>query len=300
MTTRFNTFEKREKSLADQQPGAALSRLVHVAVISAGLLCTPGAMAQSSPGTIGLADAESNTVLETNQAGQALGYAFYYNGSTPKIASWLYSQGSTREIGLTGYGYSNIDGAAFSLPKDLNQAGQAVGHSIRYAGISELGQTAWFYDSGLDQTFSLEFSTAYFETLDWTGSPSSYSWAYSRISYLGEDGLVLGTYADVSSDGHPLQVFAWTVDGGKQNIGPQIDVSAIPFRDQYPQSSLENPDPLDLKYVNDWEAIAQRYRASVMAPVPEPETWAMLLAGLAVTTRMVGQRRRREKAEAGL
>lgn len=265
-------------------PVSKAGRRLHAFVAAAACACfSVGASAQAAPGgLIGLpVDADQgqeNVVIEPNQAGQVLGFAIlgpYGGGRT----SWLYGAGTTREIGLAGFGYRNAEFNADNLAQALNEAGQAVGRSIRYEGVDDRGQTAWFYDDDLNQTFALNFSIQYTELPDdGSGSPfpSYSSYAFSQIAYLGEDGLVLGTFSDYANDGRFVgtQLFAWTRLDGKQDLGLLTgDVSSV-----------------------DWEALAQTHRG--LAPVPEPEAWAMLLAGLAITSRSVVRRRRAERQAA--
>ena len=66
---------------------------------------------------------------------------------------------------------------------ELNDAGQVTGIALRYDGATEVGQTAWFYDDDLDQTFGMDFSVR-----------ASDGFAFSDTTYLGEDGLMLGYY----------------------------------------------------------------------------------------------------------
>jgi hypothetical protein len=96
----------------------------------------------------------------------------------------------------------------------LNESGQLIGYSRRYNGGSDqLGQDAWFYDLALDQTFPLQLSTR------------SDEYAFSSAAYLGEDGLVLGTYNlfDALDNSLGNRAFYFTIADGLHDLGALVD-----------------------------------------------------------------------------
>jgi hypothetical protein len=116
-----------------------------------------------------------------NEAGHVSGIA----GTNLGLSAWHYNGAATHNIGLIGAEHTRNDGYKYSAPSDLNEAGQVIGLSDRYNGGDGsiyLGHDAWLYDPTLNQTFPLRLSTR------------SDGYAYSEATYLGEDGLVLGTY----------------------------------------------------------------------------------------------------------
>lgn len=251
-------------------------------------------------------------------------------------AAWIHSDGSTREIGLTGAGYTDVI-SGDSTPKVLNDAGQVAGTSLRYIDSRRTGQDAWlysegvtrkigvsdafytrsevvwlnqagqvigqsqrasfdvfggyvghtvgwFYDDDLDQTFALDFD-----------SPTAdVGYFNSKVLGLTNDGLVIGTFEVHSGvDDWATDVlvgtrtFVWSMQRG------MLDLSAL---------TGEQPDPYHL----DWSYLANSLHineagqiagnggqgAFLLTPVPEPESWALLLAGLGLTTRLAARRRR--------
>jgi hypothetical protein len=94
----------------------------------------------------------------------------------------------------------------------LNEAGQVVGHSSRFNGTDSLGRDAWFYDPVLHQTFALQLSRR------------SDGLAYSIPRYLGDDGLVLGTYTRFDTPGSGQErAFYFTVADGPHDLGALVD-----------------------------------------------------------------------------
>jgi hypothetical protein len=173
---------------------------------------------------IGLTDLEhtrsdgskTSGITKLNEAGQVIGLSSRYNGGTIPlgVSAWLYDGATTIDVGLTGAEHTNDDGAKNSRALRLNDAGQVTGFSTRYnGGTSQLGQDAWFYDPELDQTFSLQFSQR------------SDGYAYSSVGYLGEDGLVLGTYNlyDELDNSLGSRVFSFTVADGLRDLGSLVD-----------------------------------------------------------------------------
>ena len=152
---------------------------------------------------------------ELNEAGQVAGNSARYNGGAYWGSSaWLYDGVTTIDIGLTGSEYTRSDGYKFSYTRGLNNAGQVWGTSDRYNGGSTyLGDDPWLYDPVLDQTFSLHLSTR------------SDGYAGSSIRYLGEDGLVVGTYDLYDSLDNYLgsRIFYFTVADGLHDLGPLVD-----------------------------------------------------------------------------
>lgn len=89
-----------------------------------------------------------------NDLGQVIGISNRFSGSTFKGSSaWFYDSitDNTEEIGLVGDAYVRSDGYRRSRPDRLNNIGQVLGTSIRYDGLTELGNSIWFYDSATRQ-----------------------------------------------------------------------------------------------------------------------------------------------------
>jgi hypothetical protein len=150
-----------------------------------------------------------------NEAGRIIGYSERFNGGNYQLgqSAWLYNGATTREIGLTGADHTFTSGYKYSIAVDLNEAGQVIGRSHRYIGSSSLGGDAWLYDPVLDQTIPLRLST------------SSGGFADSSAYYLGEDGLVLGTYTLFDTLDNRLgdRAFFFTIADGLHDLGALVD-----------------------------------------------------------------------------
>jgi hypothetical protein len=222
-----------------------------------------------------------------NEAGQVLGESLRFNSGSADMGRsiWLYDGVTTVNIGLTGPEHTRNDGYKFSAATfidgdgyQLNEAGQVLGSSYRYNGGSTLmGIDAWFYDPQLNQTIPLRLSTR---------SDGS---AYSYVSYLGEDGLVLGYYKlfDALDNDLGLRAFYFTIADGLHDLGLLID---------------------DGFTANGWDYLANAFRANgrgqilgngkltsqtagqmpyLLTPiVPEPSTF-LLIACAAGTTLLI-------------
>jgi hypothetical protein len=155
-----------------------------------------------------------------NEAGQAVGYSSRFNGGNTDlgVSIWFFDGATTRDIGLNGTEHTRADGYKHGGVSDtelveefdyLNEAGQIIGVSFRYnGGNTKLGEDAWFYDPELNQTIALRLSMR------------SDGYAYSRADYLGEDGLILGTYTLFDEFDNDLgnRAFYFTMSDGMHDL----------------------------------------------------------------------------------
>jgi hypothetical protein len=84
-----------------------------------------------------------------NEAGQVAGVAYRYNGGSADLgqSAWLYDGTTTKDIGLTGPEHTRDDGYKSSWLQLVNEGGQVLGSSTRYAsGHFDLGTSVWLYD----------------------------------------------------------------------------------------------------------------------------------------------------------
>ena len=149
-----------------------------------------------------------------NNAGQTVGYTHRYDGMADLGQStWFYDGINTFEIGLSGGAHTRSDGYQSNSTRELNEAGQVTGSAKRYDGLTQKGETVWFYDAQLDQIFSNDFSI------------TSEGYAYSIGQYLGEDGLMLGYYELFDTDDTLLgnRAFSFTVDDGFLDLDIMVD-----------------------------------------------------------------------------
>ncbi len=165
---------------------------------------------------------KTSRALQLNEAGQVVGYSWRYNGGNAQFensenaqSAWLYNGATTIDIGLNGAEHTRNDGYKYSsFAYRMNEAGQVLGYSRRYnGGGTNLGQDAWLYDPLLDQTFALNLSTR------------SDGYAYSSANYLGEDGLVLGSYTlfDALDNNLGDRAFYFTIAGGLHDLGSLVE-----------------------------------------------------------------------------
>jgi len=203
-----------------------------------------------------------------NDAGQVVGTSERFESATSPGTKgqsvWLYSHGVTEEIGLTGVGYTRDDGRSFNDVTAFNGAGQAVGKASRYSGSNDLGEAAWFYDDSQGKTFALTFSVA------------ANGRARTEVSFLGEDGLVLGRFEDFSNNGDVFKAFAWTVSGGLKVLDTLFD----------PGASADLSSLVVAYKANGADQILGRGLGSdgievavLLTPVPEPTSASLMLAG---------------------
>ncbi|HEY7091077.1 MAG TPA: hypothetical protein VH518_23470 [Tepidisphaeraceae bacterium] len=164
-----------------------------------------------------------NYIIAINHSGQAIGSAaqiapesFYEGHST-----WFYANGVTTRIGLTTGLHVRSDGLSRSGVVALNEAGQAIGTSYRFdATDGNLGHSGWFYDHATGITTPLVFS------MQDNGE------AETDPSYLGENGVVLGTYrkyvvVDPTSTYSSIEPFYWSMSDGFHDLNEAVGDGGI-------------------------------------------------------------------------
>ncbi len=145
-----------------------------------------------------------------NDGGYATGTSNRYSGNLEVGKSaWVYKDNKTKRIGLTDQRHTRDDGFQKAFAHFPNMSGQLVGRSDRFKGDKNHGQTAWFYDFKSDTTIELSMSE------------NSEGYAYSLAHYLGDDGLVLGTYELFDEDDKSLgkRAFHFTIEDGMLDLG---------------------------------------------------------------------------------
>lgn len=174
--------------------------------------------------SVGLAEAEHtrfdgyrySSLRAVNETGHAVGNAFRYSGTGSDLgtSAWLYDGTGTINIGLTDTAHTRDDGYQANQVTHLNAAGQAAGTAKRYVAGTTLamGNSAWFYDPTLGETFSLDLSIR------------SDGFAHSSIAYLGDDGLVLGSFSLFDENDVSLgsRAFSFTLADGAQDLGSLV------------------------------------------------------------------------------
>ncbi len=147
---------------------------------------------------------EDSTALALNDTGDVIGHSNRYNGSTSAgQAAWLDDGTTLHELGFTTADYQRNDGYTYSKAIALNDAGQAIGYSKRYAGSSSRGQAGWFFDPANNTSTELIFSTR----------DDGYAFTDPRI--LTDDGTLWGLYRKYSGSTDLGRFpFAWNAAQG--------------------------------------------------------------------------------------
>ncbi|MGB7157271.1 MAG: PEP-CTERM sorting domain-containing protein [Tepidisphaeraceae bacterium] len=240
--------------------------------------------------TRGSDENQTSSVTAINDDGEVIGQSTRYrSGETIAWGStaWVSDGATTTRIGLFDNLHTRHPGSddfQSSTVSFLNDEGQATGVSSRFDAVSaaSLGQSGWFYDDTLDQTFELVFSTR------------TDGFANTNISFLTDNGIALGFYT-LYSGGATVgnRAFLWDfnqlpaerfhdlgtlVEDGLPASGWQALTSAIEMSDfGHIRGQGTLLDGVNMPYI--------------LSPVPEPTGLALLaVGGLA----MMPRRRRKE------
>jgi hypothetical protein len=149
---------------------------------------------------------ERTHIREVNSSGQAIGTSglrpadFRYFGGD----AWIWQNGATARIGLTGSRYQRSDGVRYSNPTELAESGVVAGYSYSYApNDSQIGQDAWVWKN--ETTTRVGLSEGNF-----TG-PNGQRW--SDIWGIHSDNLVLGVSKPYASNGTEAGQAVWAWNG---------------------------------------------------------------------------------------
>lgn len=235
----------------------------------------------SSTQEIGLTDVfhsqsgfQNNYASVLNADGQVAGVAERYLSPTGPVSgtsAWIYDGASTQEIGLNDATHTREDGYQSNSVNKINALGQVAGSAERFAYDSlPWGVSAWLYDPLTDMTYNLDIP----ET-----EPADR--AESGVTFLGDDGLALGYYRLFDANGYQAgtHAFAFTVVDGWNDLGNLVDGGLNTAGWEY-LADAYRADGASVIAGNGKLAGINGQAAYLLTPVPEPETWAMLLAGL--------------------
>lgn len=166
---------------------------------------------------IGLTDAEHtdqpsqfqfNRAVDLAANGSVLGVATRAN--TPSggggQSAWVYSNGTTRRVGLFDAEHTSPNANQFSQAIAINATGDAIGSSNQFSTTNpgSVGQSGWFYDAATTITHRLSFSVSSFGTVE------------TNPMMVLDNRTVLGSYRDFDSSS--TRLFWWTMDEGVFDI----------------------------------------------------------------------------------
>jgi hypothetical protein len=124
--------------------------------------------------------------LAVNRNGHVIGRAFRYAGGQGSNgeSAWVYSNGTSVRVGLTGVGYADANGFEYSQAQFVNDRGEVAGNSTMVTPQWSGGPAVWIYRAG--QTVRIGLFDA-LHTNPSSGMQSSF------ITQLNARGDVIGT-----------------------------------------------------------------------------------------------------------
>lgn len=146
-----------------------------------------------------------SNAIQLNETGQAIGNSTRFNRSISYYGSsaWIFNDGNTTKIGLTGSVHTRGDGVQLNVATQLNNVGQVIGRANRYDGSNSLGQSAWLYSNGV--TIEIGLTDA--------GHTDSNGNRFNTPTALNQAGQVVG-FASRYKDTLPLGNSAWIYNSG--------------------------------------------------------------------------------------
>lgn len=145
----------------------------------------------TGPGYTGSAGYQVSSPLTQNNNGQITGSSRRHTGVNTYLGQdvWIWSAGTTEQIGLVGGTYLSGSGRQYSETKLHNDAGKVVGVSTRYTGMNEgNGTDAWVWNGV--ETFQIG--------LTGPGYTGSNGYQSSEVWRLNSAGQIIGNTFRVS------------------------------------------------------------------------------------------------------
>ncbi len=255
-----------------------------------------GSIYQSTPSTGGTY--QQSRYVQMNTSGQVIGFS-YRDDFTLGLDSWIYSNGSTQQIGLTGSGYSYTNSSGtyeLSEPIQINDVGDVIGYSYRFDSTGDsLGQDGWLFNSKTDATTLLRFS------IDSANGDS-----YTDPEVVTDSGVVLGQY-DLYNGSTFVgdRAFLWSSLYGFEDLGSLVNGGLTAAGWQYLADAITNdsipsgPDSSPQYIIGDGYVIGQSNSLSYLHStyllseiiVPEPAASAPVLCGLLIAAMIARPRR---------
>lgn len=236
-------------------------------------------------------------LTDTNKNDGISPYLNFASGSgvNGSFVQGSFSGGSTQSFAQNGGGaFGSVAGGVGSSPSFANASvtgsGSAYGRTVLTAGGGSAGFGATEYSSGSyatgpsDAVFTLSphttLSVSAFGLVNAsTSGGSQYEQSQSTV-YLSLSNLDGSQFSQAGQSAYASSSF-----DGKLYTGESQSFSGVPLT-----VSLRNDT--DTAWTGFFQASAGTYGLSVIAPVPEPATWAMMLGGLGLVGAVARRRRR--------
>ncbi|WP_101756944.1 VPLPA-CTERM sorting domain-containing protein [Oceanicoccus sp. KOV_DT_Chl] len=142
------------------------------------------------------------TISRLSESGYVAGSS-YQHGTNWGNAAWVYNGVNTQKIGLYNGVHRSSVGTQYVNASELNERGDVIGTSSRYAGNSNNGVSAWIYTGGF--TRQLGFTG--------TGYQRNDGYQYHYLDALNDNGQVVGASSRYSGADN-IGLSAWFYDNG--------------------------------------------------------------------------------------
>lgn len=247
---------------------------------------------------LGALDGVTSAAIDINDTGLIVGFSVASNGVT---AAFLYSNDTMQDIGSLG--------GTVTFASSINNSGQIVGESYTsdpnpnvYPYVYEDNRRAFLYSNGnmqnlgtlVGDTFSAaysindnglvvgqsgksEFDTrAFLYTNGAMQDLGNLGGSLAIASSINNNGLVVGR-SSISEDTTNTRAFLYT-NGSMHDLNSFLDITTKEAGWTLNSAEAINDNGLIVGYATNTNFFGSR--AFLLSPVPEPETYAMLLAGL--------------------
>jgi hypothetical protein len=196
---------------------------------------------------------------------------------------WFFNGKTTKQIGLTGSGYSYNNGNGIyetSAISQMNAAGDVIGTSLRFSSTgTSLGQDGWFYDPAQNKTYALEFSI-----------DSSDDNCITTPGLVMSNGDVLGSYELYGgSADEGARAFEWSESSGFVDLGSVVigGLSAHGWNDLanalLGAGTATDGSPMYIAGSGDFVNESDQGAAFLLATtVPEPASLTVLIGSIAL------------------
>ncbi len=247
---------------------------------------------------LGALDGGISAAIDINDSGLIVGFSSASNGGT---AAFLYSNGTMQDIGSLG--------GTKTFASSINNSGQIVGESYTsdpnpnvYPYVYEDNRRAFLYNNGSMQNLGTlvgdTFSAAYsindngqavgqsgkseFDTRAFLYANGAMQdlgnlgGSFAIASSINNNGLVVGL-SSISEDTTNTRAFLYS-NGSMHDLNSFLDITTKEAGWTLNSAGAINDNGQIVGYATNTNFFGSR--AFLLSPVPEPETYAMLLVGL--------------------